>query len=336
VVPTADLSNTPAPSGNGGDTSNSVDSFSGNASAPVALDVPPPPSQVAPGAYDLSRVTADQIAQLKKGSHDEQQLGATLERCQQAYGSLVQSGARVVVSTPAGNGGKPVVTLVPAGFDPSQPARVHTHYHGFNSSVAEPPGHAAGVTHSITASMARDPQTIFVLPECGNVPVTSTHGAAAKSAATPAFHTDWSNVSNEASTTDDALAAAGYPNLNLSERVVSAHSGGGRALGYAMQHTPDGSGLEADRIELEDCMYSAPKGALSARDGLKQWAQTPNGQQLGVLVYYSGTGGNDAKPDAALKQLFAGRYVEHGGFEHNASCAKTLDQPVQAPSASAT
>ena len=276
---------------------------------------------VAAGAYDLATVTKDQIATLMKGTPDEKRLGATLARCQKNYAGLISSGARVVVNAPAGNGGQPVVTLIPPGFNPALPARVHTHYHGWNSSIAEPPGHAAGVTKNLTTSMAANPQTIFVQPECGNVPATST---------TPTFHTNWSNVQNITSTVDDSLAAAGYGKLDVRERVVSAHSGGGLALGYAMKNTPDGSGIKADRIELEDCMYGAPPG-ISSRDALEAWAKTPNGQQLKSVVYYEGSGGNDAKPDAAFKKAFAGRYSHADGYEHNQACAKTLDKTPPAP-----
>ena len=44
----------------------------------------------------------------------------------------------VTVTTPAGNGGAPVLTLVPPGFDPSKPATVQTHFHGDHTSVAAP------------------------------------------------------------------------------------------------------------------------------------------------------------------------------------------------------
>ena len=183
------------------------------------------------------------LAELKKTNPS---LASTVDKAQKAYGDLLAKGARIVVTTPAGNGGAPVVTLVPPGFDPTKPAKVQTHYHGDRTSAAEPNGIASKAIHEL---VAKDPQTVFVLPEAkGNVGESGT---------------DWSNAKDQASTTADSLAAAGV--TDVSERTVSAHSAGGRALATALK---DGK-VQADRVVLLDCLYQPAKDQIKA--GLQKY-----------------------------------------------------------------
>jgi hypothetical protein len=59
-------------------------------------------------------------------------LGYTIENARDVFAETMSTGAppgRVLVTTSDGNGRHPVVVVVPPGFDPSRPARVHTHYH---------------------------------------------------------------------------------------------------------------------------------------------------------------------------------------------------------------
>ncbi len=274
-----------------------------------------------PGVAEVSQVSLAELAALKAGTPPRQRLGITIERAKVAYAALLAGGAKVLVSCPAANGGEPVLTLVPKGFDASQPFRVQTHYHGWNSSVAEPVAHAAGVTAGLEDSFARDAQTLFVLPECRNVPTNSRPAWAGHQNVD--LQTDWSNVKDIAGTTDSALAAAGVE-ARPSERVVSAHSGGGRALGYALQEKPDGSGLAADRLELYDCLYAAPAGTLSARAALELWFATPSGAAVKRVTYFEGDGGNGEKPDAAFQSALGPRYEYHGHYTHNGTVAQNL------------
>jgi hypothetical protein len=247
-------------------------------------------------SWDVSQVTPAEIAALKASKDPAtRRLGNTLAGAKTSYADFIAAGAKIVVTTSQGNGGQPVVTLVPAGFDPSKPARVHTHYHGWNATVVDAMGHGSGTTARIAKVQQADPQTIFILPECSNAPAISAAG-------TPTFKTDWSNVSNEALTTADALAAAGIDPSQVQTRVVSAHSGGGAALANAITASKDGSGLACDRLELEDCLYGSEQQ-------LKTWAGTSNGKAVQSVVYYHGT--NDPQADKALGKdtAFGSRYL---------------------------
>jgi hypothetical protein len=256
--------------------------------SPSASALPP----LAPGAYDAAATSTAAIAALEKDPATRA-LGFTIDNARVNYASIAAAGGRVVVSTSAANGGKPVVTLVAPGFDPSQPARVHTHYHGFNATVADPLGHGSGTTARIEEIEAADPQTVFVLPECANAPAIPSRLDGKLN-----YATSWSNVSDVGATTDDALAAAGVDPATISERVVSAHSGGGAALASAIDKHPDGSGLRCDRLELLDCLYGSEKEIAA-------WGKTSNGAACGKVAYFHGT--ND-HPDAGLKKAFGDRW----------------------------
>jgi hypothetical protein len=210
---------------------------------------------------------AAELAELAKTDKPRADL---IERAQTAYADLLAQGARIVVTTSAGNGGKPVAVLLPAGFDPAQPAKVQTHYHGDRTSAAEPNG---GTTQAIKELVAKDAQRVFVLPE-----------AKANVGGSPM---DWTNVQSQAQTTSDALAAAGV--TKVGERTVSAHSSGGRAL--AMAAAAPG-GVAADRVVLLDCLYEP--AATRIREGL-----TANGAGVKELVVVRGTN-EEARADAMV------------------------------------
>jgi hypothetical protein len=282
--------------------------------AVVAPDTPPdvcdsqaPPPPLPAGAYDVSQVSPSDISALERDpDRQKRQLGFTIENAKINYADMINRGERVVVTTSAGNGGQPVVALVPPGFDPCQPARVNTHYHGFNSTVADPKGAGSGQTARIEDVQAQDPQTIFILPECKNVPTERSVLDPSKGN----YNTDWSNVSDEAQTTNDALAACGVTNVGT--RVVSAHSGGGAALAAAIHAQPDGSGLQCDHLELLDCLYGSEVA-------IANWGKTANGQAADV-AYYHGT--NDHS-DAGIKAVFGSRY-----HRTNVSYPKPADNPI--------
>ncbi|HSB98351.1 MAG TPA: hypothetical protein VLE45_00455, partial [Burkholderiaceae bacterium] len=117
--------------------------------------------------YDVARTSQADIDALKNSCDPAQRrLGHTIENAKASYGDLLAKGARIVVTLNAGNGGEPVMTLTGPGFKPELPARIHTHYHGDNATVADPQGSKAGQNSRIRETVARDPQTVFVLPEC--------------------------------------------------------------------------------------------------------------------------------------------------------------------------
>jgi hypothetical protein len=268
-------------------------------------------SALAGGGHDVSAISDRELASLR-ASRDpgQQRLANTIANARRAYADTLAAGGRVVVSTSAANGGQPVLTLVPPGFDPSKPARVHTHYHGWNSTVADAPGHGTRRTENMQAIGARDPQTLFVLPECSNAP---TRGAG------QGYRADWSNVRDQATTTDDALRAAGVDPGRVDEHVVSAHSAGGKALQFAMQHHPDGSGLRADRLQLFDCFYGNWDQAV------RDWAGTANGSRAARVEYFHGTNDNPRGLSGGLQRAFGDRYRFASDGNHDRTVARHLD-----------
>lgn len=101
---------------------------------------------------------------------------------------------------------------------------------------------------------------------------------------------------------------------------MSAHSGGGDALARAMRARPDGSGVQADRIELIDSLYGS-EHAVAA------WASTPAGQRAGEVRYLHGT--NQSNRDAVIHRAFGSRYQRievHGPDAHNRAVRDFMGQ----------
>jgi hypothetical protein len=252
---------------------------------------PTPPAQpaVGPGATDVGNMRPGELDALRRSSNPlDRRRADTIARAQTAYADHMARGGRVIVSASQGNGGHPVVTLLPPGFDPNKPARVQTHYHGFHATVADGRNHSSGTTRRIDELQARDPQLVVVLPEASNAPARGGN-----------YATNWNNVRSQAQTTRDALAAAGVNDANITHRTVSAHSGGGAALARAMQSQRDGSGVQADRLELADSLYGS-ESAVAA------WARTPAGRAAQDVTYLHGT--NRAGRDRAIRDAFGDRY----------------------------
>lgn len=254
---------------------------------PVSNTTPPP---LPAGTYDVSQVTPQQLTQMR-ADPTQRALANTIGNAQTAYADRIAAGARVLVNTSAGNGGQPVLTMVPPGFDYSQPARVHTHYHGFHATVADPVGHGSGTTVRMAEIQARDHQAVFVLPECRNAPANAQLGA-------PGYATDWHNVSSQTQTTQDALAGAGITHVGTT--IVSAHSGGGSALANAMNAHRDGSGVQCDRLEMQDCLYGS-------EHAIARWAGTANGQACRSALYLHGS--NTHSP-SGIRRAFGNRYQQ--------------------------
>jgi len=244
--------------------------------------------------YDVAHTSQADIDALKASRDPAQQrLGHTIENARASYGDLLAGGARIVVTLNAGNGGQPVMTVMGAGFDARQPARIHTHYHGDNATVADPVGSKAGQNSRIRETLARDPQSVFVLPECGNATASvdsPTHDNG--------YHADWSNVQSQARTTDEALKAAGI--TRVERQTVSVHSRGGEVIQRLMALDPSGRALRADRLELHDSLYGS-QGAVA------QWGRTENGSQVDKVVYVHGT--NEAGRDKEIAKVFKGAYI---------------------------
>lgn len=255
---------------------------------------PPPRHELPPGSYDVASITAEQLDGLKRSKNPKDQaLAATIQRSRTAYAELLKNGSQIIAHRNEGNGGQPVLTLLPPGFDPSHETRVHTHYHGYNATVADDKNHGAGLTNRLAEIQKRGgPQTVIVLPECAN-------------AQGGKYATDWSNVKSQSETTNQALQAAGVSNPTY--RVVSAHSGGGDALTYALSRDKTGAGLQADRLELQDCLYGS-QGPVA------NWAKTENGRAARSIVYFHGT--NNAS-DSGLKSAFGDRYQRQNLGDHN-------------------
>jgi hypothetical protein len=244
--------------------------------------------------FDVATTSQADIDALKSSRDPAQQrLGHTIENAKAAYGNLLAQGGRIVVTLNAGNGGQPVMTLMGPGFDPKLPARIHTHYHGDNATVGDPEGSKAGQASRIRETVARDPQTVFVLPECGSATATvdgPTHDNY--------YHADWSNVQSQARTTDDALAAAGI--TKIGRETVSVHSRGGEVIQRLMDKDPSGSSLRASRLELHDSLYGS-QGAVAA------WGRTENGKHVDKVIYVHGTNGEGR--DKEIAKVFKGSYI---------------------------
>lgn len=252
--------------------------------------------QLPPGSYNAAQVTPEQLSKLKQSKDPQERLlGQTIERARENYKDLIKNGSEIIANRNAGNGGSPVLTVLPPGFDPSKETRVHTHYHGWNSTVADPKNHAHGLTNRIEAIQKKaGPQTVFVLPEAHNAKPGENR-------------TNWGNVRSQADTTNQALRDAGV--TNPSYRVVSAHSAGGQALQQSIQSDPKGRGLQADRLELLDSNYGSERS-------IANWANTEAGQKVRSVNYFHAS---NSSSDEGLRRAFANRYhrTNLGGHEHN-------------------
>ena len=259
--------------------------------------------------WDVANTTQAEIDALKNSCDPkEQRLGRTIEHAKAAYGDLLVKnpqpkpgeplvGAKLVVTLNAGNGSEPVITLMGKGFDPKLHARVHTHYHGDNATVGDPVGSKAGQNSRIRETIARDPQTVFVLPECRNAketvdsPKNDNYYAA-----------DWGNVKSQARTTDLALEAAGI--TKVGRETVSVHSRGGEVIEKLMGNDKSGNSLRAHRLELHDSLYGS-------QDDVAAWGRTENGKKVEKVIYVHGTNGgpNGDGRDREIAKTFKGAYI---------------------------
>lgn len=163
---------------------------------------------------------------------------AQLDAVTKAYAPL-----RVLAYRSPGNGERPVFAVFADGLDPSKPFRIQTHYHGLN-------GLAESTPHRERVKALAATGVVF-LPEGRNL--------LASNKASPER---WTNVVDQARTTRDGEAAVqaalGRPGWSVAARVVSLHSAGGDVLRRLADLSPT-KGLEADRLELLDCLYDNEK-----------------------------------------------------------------------------
>ena len=261
-----------------------------------------PVADAASRTYDVATTSKADIDALKNSPDKQQQrLGHTIENLQNSYRDLLDGKqVNIKVTMNAANGNEPVATMTSAALDPKLPVRVHTHYHGDNATIGDPEGSKAGQNSRIRATLARDPQTVFVLPECQSArptPDGPKHNLAYKA--------EWGNVKSQAETTDLALAAAGLSKAKIEKETVSVHSRGGNVI-QAMMHNDDGSGrkLRADRLELHDSLYGS-------QDVVARWGKTTNGQQVEKVIYVHGNNGGihgDGR-DREIAKTFKGSYI---------------------------
>jgi len=282
----------------------------------------PPPAtscKALPSSYDLDTVTDKDIKDLRACGQDR--LADTIVNAKASYGDLLASKQiKIRVLTSAGNGGQPVMVVTGPKFNPKADVHVHTHYHGDNATVADPLGSKSGLNARIREVVLgkgkdHDDQAMFVLPEASNSkPQVDSPTNDLR------YHVSWDNVSDQVKTVNDALATVHVDPKAVTERVVSAHSGGGMAINNLINADPKGgTRLQADRLDLQDCLYhfnlwvkdkvvdgKLVKGHWEQPEEwhtdkrLEQWAKTPNGKAVREVVFYS-AGSDDAKGSRAAR-----------------------------------
>jgi hypothetical protein len=275
-------------------------------------------------SFDLNSPTiVDDIKELKRCGHAK--LAFTIEQARRSYKDLLERTppAQIFVTTSAGNGGQPVLVIAGPEFKRSDPAHVHTYYHGDNATVADPLGSKDGHNARIRAVITgEDKQAVFVLPES-----EASKLAVDSPSNNLEYSVTWFNVSNQAQTTNDALAAANI--TKVGRCTVEAHSGGGMALVQAITSVPDGKGLQADRIVLLDCVYhfgEPRRHDFHTDEHLRDWAQTANGKAVKDVVFIRGSNQDFEQRGKVIGDAFPTATGQPQRFH-----LKDLSDPKQAP-----
>jgi hypothetical protein len=263
----------------------------------TAKVAPKPVPDAATRTYDVATTSKADIEALKNSPDKQQQrLGHTLENLQNSYRDLLDAKqVSIKVTMNPANGKEPVATIASTALDPNKTVRVHTHYHGDNATIGDPVGSKAGLASRIREIIARDPQTVFVLPECQSATPTAD-GPKHNNG----YRADWGNVKSQVETTEGALRAAGINPWKVGQETVSFHSRGGEVIEKLMKDDKTGASLRADRLELLDCLYGSP-------DDVAAWGRTDNGKKVGRVIYVQGTNvesgfGNDSE----IRKTFKG------------------------------
>jgi hypothetical protein len=262
---------------------------------------------VTAGAVDLARVTPGEIAELKQR---HRWLGCTVEQARSTWKPELHA-ARLAVRACEGNGGEPVLVLVPPRFEPRLPFVVHTHFHGDFTAVGAPGG-----VHTLRMRELLDdePQRLWVLPEArANIGARGT---------------DWDNARDLRGLVAEALAAVGVQARGDTRCVVSAHSAGGRALATVL-----GNGTQhAHQLVLLDCL-SGPAAFSDILAAVEQGALT---HVHDVVIVASGA--YPPERDARLLELGAPKVrleplVPREGLSAHAATARNHLVPRTAPRA---
>jgi len=247
--------------------------------------------------YDVATTSKADIDALKNSPDKQQQrLGHTIENLQNSYRDLIDSKqVNIKVAMNPANGNEPVATIASAALDPNKGVRVHTHYHGDNATIGDPVGSKAGQASRIREIIQRDPQMVFVLPECQSArptPDGPKHNLGYKA--------EWGNVKSQVETTEGALRAAGLNPWKVMQETVSFHSRGGEVIENLMKNDKTGNSLRADRLELLDCLYGSP-------DDVAAWGRTDNGKKVGRVIYVQGTNvASGYGDDREIRKTFKG------------------------------
>lgn len=219
-----------------------------------------------PVRVEISKDHKISDAQLKEIAKKDPDLARSIKEAQVSYSGLLDKGAKIVATTSAGNGGKPVLTVVPPSLanntDATKQYNVEVHYHGMDGRASKPNADSP-VASRIADSFNKQPPTVYVLPEWKGT-------------------NDWSNVKNTGTTVTDATKGIAGAQGQL---TVSAHSLGRKAVQSAIQN----GGLKADKLDIQDAFYrTQPEGP----ELVAKWAKEHPDAKVRVLT----TTGNPKNP----------------------------------------
>ncbi|MBF0546566.1 MAG: hypothetical protein HQM08_19120 [Candidatus Riflebacteria bacterium] len=163
----------------------------------------------------------------------------TNEQIQDLWRSAGLSGKLTVADFP-GNGNRPAAIYLPPTLDPSKPVKLVIFFHGHYWNIGDQ-FQKLNVLARLKDLETKNPNTVFVTPQADKPPFSYWMKPPEESFA--AF-------SSQAM--KEAARLAGVSSLEISQRIVSAHSGGGLALRTAVQTNQ----FVADKIELLDANYN--------------------------------------------------------------------------------
>lgn len=269
--------------------------------------------------YDLATVTDEQIEVLYQGSDEEQRTARTIEEARVTYGSLLEPGpdgqtpGRIVVTTSEGNGGQPVLVIVPPGYSADADTTVHTHYHGKDTTVGAEHS-TVGRDQAILDAVRENPQTILVLPEDRGAPTSAEDDVS--------YSATWGNADDQVATTEDALRAVDLDPTSVDRSVVSAHSAGGAAI----RNLARAGKLQADELLLHDCFYG------NQGERLLDWLKELPEEERPLVSYYLGT--NDAATQTrGYPEALGPAYKTEDGFGHNPSLTENFGSSLHSAEA---
>ncbi len=276
--------------------------------APAAPPSPPSPgAPAAPGAPGAPPSAAGPTTTVPAGGSTFPQTAET-RRLEGAWRSAGLTGNLSISNLPS-NGGRPAAVYVPANLDPSKPVRVITYFHGHGGNVGDSLGRQ-GQFERLKALERANPNTVFVLPQAGSKPFSYWMKPPRESGA-----------ALEREALGEAARLAGAPSLEIGERVLSAHSGGGLALKNLVQ----AGEARADRIEFLDATYG-DWGHVVAR-----WAAAqPEGRRPRIDSWT--TPGDTRNHDREIARIAPGVFHAHDSpVGHSAVPGRFLGASIGQP-----